>query len=144
MTTKIRLAVLAMIAGLNLVSCSTISSAQASTNALNQTSWSLTSLNNQSVIQDSRVTLSFENNKIAGTDGCNRYFSAYTLNADKISINKNIAGTRMACPEPIMQQASTYISALTEATGYKIDGQQLLLIDASGKTLASFTKQSSK
>jgi heat shock protein HslJ len=48
----------------------------------------------------------------------------------------------MACPEAIMQQASAYINALTAATTYKMDSSQLTLIDADGKTLATFTKQS--
>lgn len=118
--------------------------ADTSGNALNQTGWILTNLNDQSVLPEPLVTINFEEDKIAGTDGCNRYQSAYTLNADKISINKNIVSTMMACPEPVNQQASAYLNALIATTGYKIDAQQLLLLDASGKTLASFTKQNTE
>jgi heat shock protein HslJ len=143
MPTQIFFGILAMIVGLNLASCaSAITSDYGSSNTLNQTNWLLTELNNQAVRQEPLITLSFENNQIAGTDGCNRYHGSYTLSADKISINKNIASTMMACPEPISQQAAAYISALMETVSYKIDGQHLLLINASGKTLASFSKQS--
>jgi heat shock protein HslJ len=91
---------------------------------------------------NSTITLNLEDGKMTGTDGCNRYHTSYTLNADQLSINKNIATTMMACPEPTTQQASAYIKALTETVSYKIEGQQLTLLNASGKTLASFTKQS--
>jgi heat shock protein HslJ len=141
MPTQIFFGILAMIVGLNLASCAPISSADASNNALNQTSWVLTGLNNQAVRQEPVITLSFENDQIAGTDGCNRYHGSYTLNADKLSINKHIASTMMACPEPITRQAAAYISALMATVSYKIDGQQLLLMNASGKTLARFNKQ---
>ncbi|MDD1615978.1 MAG: heat shock protein [Methylococcaceae bacterium NSP1-2] len=143
MSTKIFFGVLTIVIGLNLASCaSTITSADTSTNALNHTNWVLAKLNNQSVIPNALITLNFEDGNIAGTDGCNRYHTAYTQNADTLSINKNSASTMMACPEPITQQAANYMTALTETAHYKIDGQQLTLLNASGKTLASFTKQS--
>jgi heat shock protein HslJ len=143
MHTKIFFGILTMVVGLNLASCaSAITSADASTNTLNHSSWILSSINNQAVMPDSTITLNLEDGKMTGTDGCNRYHTVYMLNADKLSINKNIATTMMACPEPITQQASAYMSALTETVSYKIEGQQLTLLNASGKTLASFTKQS--
>jgi heat shock protein HslJ len=138
MTTKIFFGVLTMVVGLSLASCA---AAITSTNTLNHTGWVLAKLNNQAVMADSIITLNFEDGNIAGTDGCNRYHTSYTLNADKFNINKNIATTMMACPEPITQQASAYITALTEVASYKVDAQQLTLMNASGKTLASFTKQ---
>ncbi len=143
MYTKIFFAVLTMIIGLNLASCAT-SSAATNTATLNHSEWILANLNGRAVKPDSLITINFENDKISGIDGCNRYHGSYTLNADKLSINKHIASTMMACPEPISQQAAAYISALTEAVSYKIDAQQLMLINASGKTLASFTKQNTE
>lgn len=43
-----------------------------------------------------------------------------------------------------MQQALAYITALKQAATYKINGQQLTLLDACGKTLTAFTSQSSE
>jgi heat shock protein HslJ len=143
MTTKIFFNFLTMVVGLNVASCaSAITSADTSTNNLNHTSWVLATLNNQAVIPNVLITLNFEDGNIAGTDGCNRYHTAYTLNANQLSINKNIASTRMACPEPITQQASIYMTALIETVSYKIEGQQLILRNASGKALISFAQQS--
>ena len=140
---KIFFATLMIIIGLPLTSCAS-SSASTNTDALNHSEWILANLNGQSLVPDSLITINFENDKISGTDGCNRYHGSYTLDADKLSINKHIASTMMACPEPISQQAAAYISALTEAVSYKIDAQQLMLMNASGKTLASFTKQNTE
>jgi heat shock protein HslJ len=90
-----------------------------------------------------QVTIKFGECTINGTDGCNSYNASYTLKGGKFSVNKNIASTMMACSEPIMQQSVAYITALKQAARYKIDSRQLTLLDASGKVLATFTRQSS-
>ena len=46
--------------------------------------------------------------------------------------------------QPIMRQATEYITALTQATTYNSNGQLLTLLDASGKILATFAAQDSK
>lgn len=137
MLTGTILVALAMVVSSILAGCT-------STITLNDTSWVLVNVNGQPVVSEPLVTNTFANGTIKGTDGCNRYSTSYTVNGDKISVNKNIATTMMACPEPVMQQAVAYITALTQAVTYKINGQQLALLDASGKTLATFTYQSSE
>jgi heat shock protein HslJ len=122
------------IIGLILTGC-------ASVDPLTGTAWLLQSLDNQTRLSATQVTLKFENGQIMGSDGCNSYSTSYTLNKRNINLNKNIASTMMACPEPIMQQASAYTTALVQIVAYKIEGQQLSLVDASGKTRAFFTKQ---
>ncbi len=112
-----------------------------STDTLNDTNWLLVSLNGQPAIPDTQVTINFEAGQINGSDGCNSYGTSYKVNGSKFSVNQNIATTMMACPEPIMEQATAYITALTQVATYKVDNQQLTLLDASGKTLATFTAQ---
>jgi heat shock protein HslJ len=115
-----------------------------SPNTLADTRWSLVDLNGQSVGSHPQVTLNFEDSTINGRDGCNSYSTTYTVKGGKFSLNKNMAATMMACPEPIMQQAAAYITALTQAAAHKIDGRQLTLLNASGKVLATFTRQGSE
>lgn len=109
---------------------------------LADTGWVLETLSGQPVIPDTQVTLNFQNDALNGTDGCNRYSGTYTVDGAKITVNQDIVATMMACAEPIMEQASTYIDALTQAATYTVSGRQLTLLDASGKTLATFTQQS--
>ena len=67
----------------------------------------------------------------------------YTADGTNVKFNQPIATTMMACPEPIMTQASAYLQALGQAATYKTDGKQLALSDAGGKELATFAAQSS-
>jgi heat shock protein HslJ len=132
------LVALTAVVGLTLTSYTL---AATSTDSVKNTRWSLVNLPNQPLVADALITLNFDNDNVTGSDGCNRYNASYTLNADNININKNVASTMMACPEPIMRQTSSYISALTQATGYKIETEQLILLDKTGKPLATFKKQ---
>jgi heat shock protein HslJ len=125
------------IIGLILTGC-------ASVDPLTGTAWLLQSLDNQTGLSATQVTLKFENGQIMGSDGCNSYSTSYRLNKRNINLNKYIASTMMVCPEPIMQQASAYTTALVQIVAYKIEGQQLSLVDESGKILIVFAKQSSQ
>ena len=142
MQTQKMLVVLMTVVGLTLASCTTSTPLADTVESVQNTRWSLVTLPDQPLVTDTLITLNFDTNKITGSDGCNRYNASYTLNADKLNINKNVATTMMACPEPIMRQASGYLNALTQATGYKIKGEQLTLLDTAGKPLAAFKKQS--
>lgn len=141
-TQKIFVALTAIVS-LNLASCaSSTTVADSATESVKNTSWSLVQMPNQSLVPDTLITLNFDNDKITGSDGCNRYNALYTVNEDRLNISRSIATTMMACPEQIMQQASSYTSALTQAMSYKIEGSQLVLLNTEGNPLATFNKQS--
>jgi heat shock protein HslJ len=106
------------------------------------TSWALATLDGQSPIKDTTVTLNFEGGRAVGSDGCNNYTAAYTADGTNFKIQQPIASTMMACPEPIMAQATDYMKALEQTATYKMDGKQLTLYDAGGKALATFAAQS--
>lgn len=141
MQTQKFLAVLMTVASLMLASCATARISNDISKSVKNTRWSLVTLANEPLVTDTLITLNFDNDKMSGSDGCNRYHTAYTLNTDKLNINKNVATSMMACPEAIMRQAFSYISALTQATGYKVEREQLTLLDTAGKPLAAFKKQ---
>jgi len=70
--------------------------------ALDDTSWSLSGLSNQSLLPDRRVTIHFENGRVHGTDGCNRYSASYTAVDARFKVGEGMVTTKMACPEPLM------------------------------------------
>ncbi|MCX7097899.1 MAG: META domain-containing protein [Methylococcales bacterium] len=132
---------LAALACFALLACTTAKPLSTS-DALSGSGWTLNSLQGQAPLPGPSITANFENGKVYGNDGCNQYHTAYTLNADKLSFAKNMATTMMACPEPVMRQASTYASLLMKTASYQIDGAQLVLLDTNHKSLATFSKQS--
>ena len=60
----------------------------------------------------------------------------YTLEGDALSFSR-MAGTMMACSES-METEKAYVEALTRTRKWRIEGQQLELLDDAGNVLAVF------
>ncbi len=91
---------------------------------LNGTSWTLLEIDEQPALAETEVTISFQDGQISGSGGCNSYNSSFTLDEENpfvMSISP-VAATRMACPEPILDQETAYFTALENVSlwGYDI------------------------
>jgi heat shock protein HslJ len=97
---------------------------------LNGTSWTLLELNDDvPALADSQVTIRFQDNQISGTGGCNKYNTGFSLSEDNpfiITIDP-IASTRMACPDPILDQENAYFKILESVSLWGYDHGQLAL-----------------
>jgi heat shock protein HslJ len=109
---------------------------------LEGTYWTLESLINQqgesqNTLPETVIDAIFQDGSVSGTDGCNQYGAAYETNGENISIQPGIS-TLMACPEPIMNQAQSYMSALASASSYKISDNTLEILNKEGKTVLTY------
>jgi heat shock protein HslJ len=106
--------------------------------------WQGTGYNNgkggvQSLATGTKITAVFDaTGTLSGSASCNQYSATYDASANTIKISNSIATTRMACPEPAMQQEAAYLAALGRATVYRIESNRLELRDAGGALQASF------
>jgi heat shock protein HslJ len=103
--------------------------------------WVLSALPGQAVPPAVGATLRFEQGRASGSDGCNRFTGAYTADGERLSFGPNLAATQMACPEPIRGFAAAFGQALAKTVSYRKETGALVLLDAQGATLASFTAQ---
>ncbi|MCB0166914.1 MAG: META domain-containing protein [Anaerolineae bacterium] len=93
---------------------------------LNGTTWTLVDLNfdQQPVLTDTEVTISFQDGQITGSGGCNTYNTSFTLGEDNpfVMTISPVASTRMACPEPILTQENAFFTALQNVSlwGYNV------------------------
>lgn len=99
--------------------------------ALEGREWQLTSLNGTAPLADSPITLLFEEGRVAGSSGVNRYFGGYEVEGEKMTIGQ-VGGTLMAGPEPLMQQEAAYLAALQATTSYRVSGDTLTLTTPDG------------
>lgn len=112
---------------------------------LTGTTWQMMTYNNgrEAVVSPLRGTditaLFGEGGSLTGSAGCNNYTTSYELDGDNITIGP-IAITFMMCAEPegTMEQESAYLAALELAATYKIEGDQLELLDAEGRRAVSY------
>lgn len=76
-----------------------------------------------------------EQSRVSGSAGCNQLMSAYASNGQLIQF-KGVASTRMACsPDSVMQFEYKVIRNLESVSSWRIDGDKLLLLDASKNTV---------
>jgi heat shock protein HslJ len=109
---------------------------------LERTAWSLSTLQGSSSVSDRQVTMRFENGRVYGTDGCNRYSAPYSMSSEGFQLTAPVVSTKMACPEPVMKRAEAFLVALAKARGARVDDGHLVLVDADGVVLATLDAQS--
>ena len=102
------------------------------------TNWQLSSLNGGLPLADTTVTLEFgTDGTVTGSDGCNRFTTGYTQDGLNLTISQPAASTMIACPDPVMDQAAAYMTALASVTGFTANGNQLSLL-AGDQVVATF------
>lgn len=110
--------------------------------ALEGTSWQLTSLPGRTLLANHAATLQFDEGRVLGTDGCNRYTGPCTADAMGFRLSGALAATKVACPPPVMEQADAFLAALAATRAVRREGDELTLLDAQGAVLATLRAQS--
>ena len=110
--------------------------------ALSGTEWVLTSLNGDTPIEGTQITLSFWEGSLEGSGGCNTYGGGYTASEDSLHLS-DLYWTEMAClePEGILDQELAYLNALNAVASYRVDAGRLQLYDEAGTQVLVFGPQ---
>jgi heat shock protein HslJ len=93
------------------------------------TEWVLTHFNrNEPILQDAEVTLAFADDKVSGKSACNRYSAGVEQGEAPGDLKIGLSmGTRMACPEELMDLEYKYLDALSQVTGFSFLAGKLVL-----------------
>ena len=101
--------------------------------------WLLIELGGEPPLPDTQITAEFdEEGRVSGSSGCNSYNTTYEIDGNQIVFSKEIIGTLMACPDPVMEQERVYLEALGAAATFEIVDEELTLFDPDGNPLARF------
>jgi heat shock protein HslJ len=105
-------------------------------NLLNGTQWQLVAYGNpnepQAAAAANQPTLTFHQNTLEGSTGCNNYGSDYQYDGDTLSLDK-LFWTEMECQsEALMKQEAAYLSLLGSVERYQLDGETLMLSSPDG------------
>ncbi len=87
--------------------------------------------------QPVELQLDAESGRVSGSGGCNRLIGGFQLSGELLSFSK-LAGTKMACPPPVMDFERRYNTALGQVRRWSLDKQNLLLQNEQGRTLLLF------
>ncbi len=95
--------------------------------ALDGTSWELVAISKHPPIEESQISILFEEGRASGSSGCNRYGGGYEISGDKIVFDA-MAMTEMACADSdLMAQETEYMDHLGNAQRFEIRDGQLLI-----------------
>jgi heat shock protein HslJ len=75
---------------------------------------------------DEPVTARFQDGRVSGFSGCNRFFGGYTLEGERIVIGQ-MAGSMMMCPEAAMALEHAVTGSLAGTFHYVVAGKTLTL-----------------
>lgn len=129
---------LAAVALTVLVSCAPAMAPRADT-GLGGTAWLVEGLAPDSAAESFRQTLVFvDDEQINGEGGCNSFFGTYRTDGARLTIGP-LGSTRMACPGPLMDAEDRLFAALEAVAEWRRDGEDVLLVDGDGRTLARLT-----
>jgi heat shock protein HslJ len=82
--------------------------------------WIVESIGGKPIVEDSKVTITFEDGRVFGSASCNRFTGGFTLTGEGLSIG-DVASTMMACVEPdVGDQEHRFFEALAGVTGFEI------------------------
>jgi heat shock protein HslJ len=77
--------------------------------------------------------------KLEGYGGCNRFFGAYRLAADRVKIG-SLGATMMECQAPIMENEKRLLRALERASRFARHGANLVLYDDAENSVVRFVR----
>jgi polar amino acid transport system substrate-binding protein len=83
-----------------------------------------------------QLTAEFTDGTVAGSSGCNTYSASYTVDGDSLSIGE-AAATLMFC-EGLMDQEAAFLAALQSASSYKLESEQLQVLDDQDQVVVDF------
>ena len=99
-----------------------------SLDSLGGSEWVLSELGwGESVSDAPEITISFDDGKVTGSGGCNRYFAAVAGDTPGELVFSGMGTTRMACPETTMGLERHYLKTLSRASRYSFLGGRLVL-----------------
>src|SRR3954452_13487146 len=82
-------------------------------------------------LPDTTLNVRFGIKNVGGSSGCNTFDGTYETNGNVVRVSQ-LATTRLACPQDIMDQETAFLAALQGAALIDYKGSTVLLTDRSG------------
>ena len=97
--------------------------------------WLLVNINGAVVIPGTEITAVFgDSGNLSGSSGCNTYTGVYQINGTSLTVG-GLGGSQQSCSTPagIMDQEQLYLTVLSSAVGFTIEGRQLTIRSSRGQ-----------
>ena len=99
---------------------------------LDDSIWRVTNLNNETLIEETTLTIRFHNRKVSGSSGCNRFHGRYQVEGDTLTISIREASTDNCLNPGIMDQENAFKKYLQGAATFLLENQRLTVFTGDG------------
>lgn len=96
--------------------------------------WTAEEIGGLAVTPDQSTLSIASDMRAGGRGGCNSYFTQAQISNDRLAFSA-VAATRMACAETVMAQEAVFFDGLNTVRFWRLAGDKLELLDASGELL---------
>src|SRR4051812_13930709 len=93
----------------------------------------------QAVLPDTALDIAFGIGSVGGHAGCNSFSGTYGTNGNVVRVSQ-LATTRLACEQPVMDQETAFLAALQGVARIDSRGSQLSLEDRDGHLLVGLVR----
>ena len=97
--------------------------------------WRATDIGGAGVVATNVRLMLGSDGKVNGNSSCNNFSANYTISGGDIRVYPGMIGTRMACPDNIMQQDTQFRSILNAATSAVVHGDGTMSLTGPGGVL---------
>lgn len=108
------------------------------------TKWRLEELGGRKLIEGTKITLTFQNEGLAGNAGCNSYRATGVKLGKETIETSTISATEMACGKTeggVMSQEQRYLRAMGGTASYKLAGDRLEVRNGAEEKTLIFEKE---
>src|SRR4051794_10017109 len=91
------------------------------------------------VAKDTQLDIAFGIGSVGGHSGCNSFSGTYGTNGNVVRVSQ-LATTRLACEQPVMDQETAFLAALQGVARIDSRGSQLNLEDRDGHLLVALVR----
>lgn len=100
-------------------------------------SWRPVTVGSAAIPEDSGIFILFEvDGSITGHGGCNRFSGSLEKSDSGIGVGQ-LASTRMACSDEIMNRELAFMEAVQQTTDFSSDGNRANLLDSEGNVIVT-------
>lgn len=132
--------VIGMVMGMGLLLAGCTTGEAETSNELLGSSWLAEDIEGRGVMDILQTTIGFaEDDRIAGSGGCNNYFGLAVIEGSKISMGP-LGLTQKACPPAIMDQEQRFFGALQKVHGYETRDGLLFFYDKNSEPILRFSR----
>lgn len=105
---------------------------------LTDTDWTLETINGAAALDDAAATMHLaDNDELSGSASCNRYVGTWETSDDDALTLTPGPMTLMACDQPVMDQETAFMAAMTNTASFSVDDDVLTLRNDGGDDLAT-------